>query len=188
MSSVYRKVWNIFQGSKHDQYDIMDHDHDHETPMGFIKVDNQVIFTQEFANFFIQVYKSMVNVLKQLKNIKRVNEALKNEFHERKDHDRKRAFTPVFFNTTPQRTLKFPDPEKYGGAREELESFKYMFRAKFRTNYDWYFTKNMKFDYVFSCLKNVARTQMLPRMIERNVLKFYSVEKFLHCLNVNFGD
>ena len=37
----------MFQGSNHDQHDIMDHDHDHETPTGFIKVDNQVIFTQD---------------------------------------------------------------------------------------------------------------------------------------------
>ena len=101
---------------------------------------------------------------------------------------RKKAFTPVSFNTTPQRTPKFPDPEKYGRAREELESFKYAFRAKFRANYDWYPTKDMRFDYAFSCLKNVVRTQMLFKMNERNVLKFYSVEKLLRFLNVNFGD
>ena len=65
----------------------MDHDHDHETPTGPIKVDNQIIFTQKFAKKPIQIYESMVNVLKQLKNTKRVNEALKNELHERKDHD-----------------------------------------------------------------------------------------------------
>ena len=29
---------------------------------------------------------------------------------------------------------------------------------------------------------------MSPKMVERNVLKFYSVEKHLHSLNVNFGD
>ena len=101
---------------------------------------------------------------------------------------RKKAFTPVSFNTTPQRTPKFPDPEKYGRVREELESFKYAFRAKFRANYDWYPTKDMRFDYAFSCLKNVVRTQMLFKMNERNVLKFYSVEKLLRFLNVNFGD
>ena len=149
MFSVYRKISNMFQRSNHDQHDIMDHDHDHETPTGFIKMDHHIILIQEFAKKFIQIYKSMVNMLKQLKDIKRVNEVLKNEFHERKNHDRKRIFTPVFFNTTPQRTLKFPDPEKYGGAREKLESFKYAFRVKFRTNYDWYFTKDMKFDYAF---------------------------------------
>ena len=46
-----------------------------------------------------------------------------------------------FFNTTPQRTPKFPDPEKYGRVREELESFKYAFRTKLRANYDWYLQK-----------------------------------------------
>ena len=73
----------------------------------------------------------MVNVLKQLKNTKRVNEVLKNEFHERKDHDKKKAFTFVSF-TTFQRIPKFPDPEKYGGTREVFESFKYILRVKFR--------------------------------------------------------
>ena len=46
----------------------------------------------------------------------------------------------------------------------------------------------MKLDYAFSCLKGVARTQMLPRMNENNVLKLHSAEELLHCLNVNFGD
>ena len=46
----------------------------------------------------------------------------------------------------------------------------------------------MKFDYTFSYLKNVARTQMLFKMNEKNGLKFYSTEKFLRFLNVNFGD
>ena len=177
----------MFQGSNHDQHDIMDHDHDHETPTGPIKVDNQIIFTQKFAKKPIQIYESMVNVLKQLKNTKRVNEVLKNEFHERENHDRKRTFTFVSF-TTPQRTPKFPDPEKYGGAREKLESFKHVLRAKLRANYDWYPTEDMKFDYVFFCLKNVVRTQMLFKMNEKNVLKFYSAEKLLRSLNVNFGD
>ena len=27
----------------------MDHDYDHETTTGFIKIDNQTIFTQKFA-------------------------------------------------------------------------------------------------------------------------------------------
>ena len=85
----------------------------------------------------------MVNVLKQLRNIKRVNEFLKNEFNERKDHDKKKAFTPIFsiFQPTP----KFFDLEKYGRVGEKFESFKYVFRVKFRANYDWYPTKNMKF-------------------------------------------
>ena len=46
----------------------------------------------------------------------------------------------------------------------------------------------MKFDYAFFCLKDVVRTQMLFKMNEGNVLKFYSVEKLLRSLNVDFGD
>ena len=152
MSSVYRKISNIFQRSNHDQHDIMDHDHDHKISTGFIKVDNQIIFTQKFAKKPIQIYESMVNVLKQLKNTKRVNEVLKNEFHERKDHDKKKAFTFVSF-TIFQRILKFFDFEKYGGVREKFESFKYILRVKFRANYDWYPTEDMKFDYAFFYLK-----------------------------------
>ena len=46
----------------------------------------------------------------------------------------------------------------------------------------------MKFDYAFSCLKKIARTQMLFKISEGNVLKFHSAEKLLRCLDVNFGD
>ena len=49
MFFVYRKVTNIFPKSNHDQHDFIDHDHDHETPTGFIKVDKQTIFTKKFA-------------------------------------------------------------------------------------------------------------------------------------------
>ena len=94
----------------------------------------------------------------------------------------------VSSNTNPQRTFKFPDPERYGNAREKLESFKYAFRVKFRTNYDWYPPENLKLDFAFLYLKIVVRTQILFKMIEKNVLEFYSIKKLLHCLNVNFGD
>ena len=46
----------------------------------------------------------------------------------------------------------------------------------------------MKFDYVFFCLKNVVRTQMLFKMNEKNGLKFYSAEEVLRSLNIKFGD
>ena len=49
MFSVYRKISNIFPRDNHDQYDVMDHDYKHETPTGFIKIDNQPIFTQKFT-------------------------------------------------------------------------------------------------------------------------------------------
>ena len=96
MSSVYRKISNIFQRSNHDQHDIMDYYHDHETPMGFIKIDNQVIFTQKFAKKFIQVYEGMVNVLKHLKDIKRGKMDSTSE-----KTMTKREFLPQLFLTPP---------------------------------------------------------------------------------------
>ena len=110
-----------------------------------------------------------------------------NSMNEKTMTGRKLLFQ-FFFNTTPQRTPKFPDPKKYGGTREKLESFKYALRVKLRASYDWYPTEDMKFNYAFSCLKNVARTQILFKMNEGNFLKFYSAEKLLRFLNVNFGD
>ena len=86
MFFVYRKISNIFPKSNHDHHDVINHDHDHETTTGFIKIDNQTTFTEKFAKIPTQIYDAMVNVLKQLKNIKRVNE-MKNEFNERENHD-----------------------------------------------------------------------------------------------------
>ena len=101
MSSVYRKVSNMFPGGNLDQHEAMDHDHDHdrETPTGPIEVDNQATFAREFTKRPTQVYDAMVDVLKQLENTKRVNEALQNEFNEREDHDKKRTSdqTPFTF-------------------------------------------------------------------------------------------
>ena len=57
----------MFPRKNHAQHDVMDHDHDHETTTRFIKIDNQAIFTQEFAKKPTQVYVAMVNGLKQLK-------------------------------------------------------------------------------------------------------------------------
>ena len=74
----------------------MNHNHDHETLTALIKIDNQTIFTQEFAKKPIQIYKSMVDILKKLKNIKRVNEVLKNELHERKNHEKKSLYPSLF--------------------------------------------------------------------------------------------
>ena len=96
MFFIYRKILNIFPENNHDQHDVMDHNYNHETTTGFIKIDNPTIFTHEFAKKPTQIYDAMVNVLKQLKNIRRVNEILKNEFNERKNHGEKNY--PSFFH------------------------------------------------------------------------------------------
>ena len=96
MFFVYRKLSNMYLGNDYNQHDVMDHDHNHETPTGFIKVDKQTIFTQAFAKRLTQIYDAMVEVLKQLENTKRVNEVLQHEFNKREDHDKKKTFIPTF--------------------------------------------------------------------------------------------
>ena len=64
MFFVYRKISNIFPGSNYDQHDVINHDHNHETTTGFIKIDNQATFTEKFAKTPTEVYNAMVNVLK----------------------------------------------------------------------------------------------------------------------------
>ena len=54
----------MFPKNNHDQHDVIDHDHNHETFTGFIKIDNQTIFTQEFAKIFTQIYDAIMNMLK----------------------------------------------------------------------------------------------------------------------------
>ena len=92
----------------------------------------------------------------------------------------------TFLTPTFNELLKKNYPEKYGKVRKKFESFKYIFRVKFRTDYDRYPTKNTKL--IFFCLNNVVRTQMLFKINEKKVLKFHSIGKPLHCLNINFGD
>ena len=103
MFFLYRKISNIFPRSNHDQYDGFmdydhDHDHDNETLTGFIKIDNQIIFTREFTKKHIQIYDAMVEVLKQIKITKRVNEILKMNLTS-KNTMIKRIFLPPIFLT-----------------------------------------------------------------------------------------
>ena len=80
---------------------------------------------------------------------------------------------------TVQRSPKFPDPEKFEGARDEFELFKFNFRAKFQANGDWYPDKNGKFNYAFSRLKSFAQSQIFFKMGPTNVIKIHTVEKLL---------
>ena len=89
---------------------------------------------------------------------------------------------------TAQRNPKFFDPEQFGGTRDELEPFKFNFKTKFQTNGDWYPTDEKKFNYVFSRFKNFVQGQIFFKINLNNVLKINTVEFFLQCFDVNFGD
>ena len=102
----------------------------------------------------------------------------------KKNQLKERPFTPVIV----QRSPKFPNPEKFGGARDEFELFKFNLRAKLQANGDWYPDKNGKFNYAFSRLKGFAQSHFFLKMDPTNVFKIHTVEKFLQCLDVSFGD
>ena len=102
----------------------------------------------------------------------------------RENQLKKLFFTPFIV----QRNPKFPNPEKFGGARDELTPFKFNFRAKFQANGDWYPDENGKFNYVFSRLKNFAQTNFFFKMDPTNVFKKHTVEKKLQNLDVSFDD
>ena len=103
-----------------------------------------------------------------------------------KDQLKKRLLTP--FTVSPQRNPKFPDPEQFGGARDEFEFFKFNFKIKLQANGDWYFTEKRKLNYAFSHFKSFAQGQIFFKMNLNNVLKIDTVEFFLQCLDVSFDD
>ena len=97
----------------------------------------------------------------------------------------KKSFPTPF---TIQRNPKFFDPEQFGGARDEHEFFKFNFKTKLQANGDWYPTDEKKFNYVYSRFKSLAQGQIFFKMNFNNVLKINTVEFFLQCFDVSFGD
>ena len=173
----------------------------------FKRIADLVSFQQQVKNNFQKTYEEIRDVAKRLEKTENVNQALRDENYEfistneslntiiqifqqkilvKKDQLKKRLLTP--FIVPHQRNPKFPDFEKFGGVREELEFFKFNFRAKFQANADWYPDENGKFNYVFSRLKGFAQTQFFFKMDPTNFLKIHTVEFFLQCLDVSFGD
>ena len=61
-------------------------------------------------------------------------------------------------------------------------------KAKFQTNGDWYFTEEGKFNYAFSRFKGFVQNQIFFRMNRNNVLKINTMEFFLQCFDVSFGN
>ena len=92
----------------------------------------------------------------------------------RENQLKKRLFTP--FTVSHQRNPKFFDPEQSGGARDELEIFKFNMKTKFQSNDDWYFTEK-KSNYAFSLFKNFVHNQFFLINFN-NVLKINTVEFF----------
>ena len=102
--------------------------------------------------------------------------------------DQLKIYIFISFTVSFQRNPKFPNPEQFGGVRDELKKFKFNMKVKFQTKGDWYLTEKGKFNYAFSRFKGFAQGQIFFKMNFNNVLKINTMEKFLQCLDVNFGD
>ena len=173
----------------------------------FKRIADLVSFQQQVKNNFQKTYEEIRDVAKRLEKTENVNQALRDENYEfisvneslntiiqafqqeilvKEDQLKTRLLTP--FIVPHQRNPKFPNFEKFGGVREELEPFKFNFRAKFQANGDWYPDENGKLNYAFSRLKSFAQSQIFFKLDPTNVLKIRTVEFFLQCLDVNFGD
>ena len=169
------------------------------------RIANLINFQQQVKNNFQKTYEEIRDVAKQLEKIENVNQTLRDQNYElnsanetqnttiqafqqkilvRENQLKKRPLTPF----TAQRSPKFPNPEKFGGARDELEPFKFNFRAKLQANGDWYPDEDEKLNYAFSRLKNFTQGQIFFKMDPTNVFKMHTVEKLLQYLNVSFGD
>ena len=136
----------------------------------FRRVIDLVNFQQQFKTNPQGTYDEICEASKRMERIKDVNQIFRDENQKltsaneafqrkslvREDQLKKRFPTPF----TTQRNPKFLDPEQFGGARDELEFFKFRMKAKFQANGDWYFTEKKKFNYVFSRFKSFAQNQI----------------------------
>ena len=173
----------------------------------FKRIADLTSFQQQIKNNFQKIYEEIRDVAKKLKKIENVNQILRDENYElnstneiqnttiqafqqkilvKKDQLKKRLSTP--FTVSPQRNPKFPDPDLFGGTRDEFEFFKFNLKAKLQANGDWYFIEKGKLNYAFSRFKSFAQNQIFPKMNFNNILKINTVEKLLQCFDINFGD
>ena len=162
----------------------------------FKRIADLINFQQQIKNNFQKTYEKIRDVAKQLEKIENVNQTLRDENYElnsanetqnttiqafqqkilvKKDQLKKCLFTPF----TVQRSPKFPNPEEFGGARDELEFFKLNFRVKLQANGDWYPDEDGKFNYAFSRLKSLAQNQIFFKINPTNVFRIHTVEKLL---------
>ena len=173
----------------------------------FKRIADLASFQQQIKNNFQKIYEKIRDVAKQLEKIENVNQTLRDENYElnstneiqnttiqalqqkilvKKDQLKKRLLTP--FTVSPQRNPKFPNFDRFGGARDELEPFKFNIKTKLQANGDWYPIEKRKFNYAFSRFKGFTQNQILLKMNINNILKINTLEEFLQCLNINFGD
>ena len=119
------------------------------------RIIDLIIFQQRFETNLQGIYEEIYEASRHMERIEDVNQAFRDENQEltlanenknttidalqreilvMEDQLKKRLLTPL--TVSPQRSPKFPDPEQFGGTRDELEPFKSNFRAKLQANGD----------------------------------------------------
>lgn len=88
--------------------------------------------------------------------------------------------------STPKST-KLPDPDKFGGNRDELEKFITQLQLKLQANADHFPTVNTKLSYAVSRLDGIALKQVMPR-INEDTVDFTDTKTFYDFLRAAFGD
>ena len=86
------------------------------------------------------------------------------------------------------RSEKFPDPQKFNGARAELPGFLTQLRMKLEVNDDRFRNESAKVIYSISRLEGRALDQVVPLVNANQSAPFSSVDAFIAHLNASFGD
>ena len=90
--------------------------------------------------------------------------------------------------TTAHLSPKHPDPDKFGGNKEELLQFTTQLKLKLNINSDHYSASKSDIAYAISRLEGNALSQVLPLVKSATEVNIDSIETFFKILEAAFGD
>jgi hypothetical protein len=121
------------------------------------------------------------NLAGEIQTLKAVNDVLK---------DVSTTRTPSTGTTklAPRLTPKHPDPDKFGGNKDELLQFTTQLKLKLNINADHYASPKSAIAYAISRLEGNALSQVLPLVKSATDINIESIDKFFQILEAAFGD
>lgn len=87
-----------------------------------------------------------------------------------------------------RRSAKHPDPDKYGGKKEDLDIFIAQLRVKLTINSDHWTSETQKICYAASRLEGDAMLYVLPHLKSDDTTDYKSVGELIETLQKAFGD
>lgn len=115
----------------------------------------------------------------EISTLKAVNDVLKDVSTTRQ---------PFTTESLPRLTPKHPDPDKFGGNKDELLQFTTQLNLKLNINADHYTSPKSDIAYAISRLEGNALSQVLPLVRSATDINIDSIDKFLQILEAAFGD